>query len=82
MRSFRRVGTAVVFSVCLAAAPAAAAPTDAATDWARARQLSLSEACTKLTRLIDYLEGLPESRLRDFLLKAARRMFDRSCSVS
>jgi hypothetical protein len=42
--------------------------------------ITIGEVCGGLSDVIAFLESRPESRLRDFLLAQARRVFEKHCA--
>jgi hypothetical protein len=81
MKRLKRAAAVAALGGLLTLSPGLAARADArgAVEPA-ATSVSLAEACSALSEAIEFLEGRPQSRLRDFLLAQARRLFATYCA--
>lgn len=79
MRSLRRMGITAVFASSLAMTVVVATPASASDASAITATVTIEEACGKLSEAITFLRDRPESRLRNFLLAQAQRLFDTYC---
>jgi hypothetical protein len=80
MRHLKRTGTVFALAGILTLSPAMTRTVDARTSDATTSVATVGEVCGALSDAIVFLEGRPPSRLRDFLLAQARRLFSKYCS--
>jgi hypothetical protein len=78
MTKVRKFGMALAVAALLASS--GGVPTVQAASAPPQTNISISEFCNALARFITYLESLPPSPLRDFLLARARALQQRYCS--
>jgi ABC-type glycerol-3-phosphate transport system substrate-binding protein len=82
MMRFRKMGVAMILAAALAAGAATTA-VSASADAALpvAMEANVDDPCQALSEIIAFLEQRPPSRLRDFLLAQARRLFATYCAA-
>jgi hypothetical protein len=80
MKGVQNFGGAFVLAAALAIGLGTAAPAAASTGGgAVTARVSTAHLCEALADTIAFLESRPPSRLRDFLLAQAERLFARHC---
>jgi hypothetical protein len=80
MMRFRKMGVAMILAAALAAGAATTA-VSASAALPVATEANVDDPCQALSEIIAFLEQRPPSRLRDFLLAQARRLFATYCAA-
>lgn len=80
MKRLKRMGIAVMLASALSMGLATTTVSASEeTNLPVAASATLQDACQALSEVIEFLEQRPPSRLRDFLLAQARRLFATYC---